>query len=82
VGFRFATDKAPEDVRKWYRKQLSAWALYEEFGGWILYDGKPGAGMEELMSKNQVSVKQYTMMHDWFGTDESLSTELVIMIPV
>jgi hypothetical protein len=81
VGFRFATDKTPEDVRGWYRKQLSAWSLYEEFGGWILYGGKPEVGMGELISKKQVSVKQNTMMHDWFGIDSALSTELVIMIP-
>jgi len=37
--------------------------------------------MGELMSKNQVSVKQNTMIHDWFGIDKVLSTELVIMIP-
>lgn len=81
TGFRFATDKSAEDVRSWYRKQLSAWSLYEEFGGWILYDGEPGLGMGTLMSKNQVLIKQNTMLHDWFGVDKALSTELVIMIP-
>lgn len=30
AGFRFATDKSPEDVRAWYRKLLSAWPLYED----------------------------------------------------
>lgn len=37
--------------------------------------------MGELISKNQISVKQNTMMHDWFGIDRALSTELVIIIP-
>jgi hypothetical protein len=41
VGFRFATRKSPEDVRTWYTEQLPAWSLYKEYGGWILYDGKP-----------------------------------------
>jgi hypothetical protein len=81
VGYRFASTKSQDDVRAWYKKQLSAWALYEEYGGWILYDGKPGAGMSELMSKNQVSVKENKMLHDWFGVDQALSTEIVIMIP-
>lgn len=81
VGFRFATDKSPDDVRAWYRTQLSAWPLYEEFGGWMLYDGEPGLGMGELMSQNQVSVKENKMLHDWFGVDKALSTEIVIMLP-
>jgi hypothetical protein len=82
VGFRFATNKSPDDVRTWYTVQLPAWSLYKEYGGWILYDGKSGLGMEEVMSKNQVSVQTNEQLHDWFGVDKAMSTEIVIMLPM
>ena len=82
VGFRFATRKSPEDVRSWYAEQLPAWSLYKEFGGWILYDGKLGLGMGELMSKNQVSAQTNEQLHEWFGVDKAMSTEIVIMLPM
>ena len=81
VGFRFATKESPEAVRGWYGEHMSKWSLYEEFGGWILYDGKPKLGLGSLMSKKQVSVKTNEMLHDWFGVDKALNTEIVIMIP-
>ena len=81
VGFRFATKKSPGDTRDWYREHLSKWSLYEEHGGWILYDGKPGLGLGALMSKKQVAVQTNKMLHDRFGADEAKTTEIVIMIP-
>jgi hypothetical protein len=36
VGFRFASSTPPEEVQKWYRQQLPKWALFNEYGGWIL----------------------------------------------
>ena len=82
VGFRFATNKSPDDVQSWYTEQLPAWSLYKEYGGWILYDGKPGLGMGELMSKNQVSVQTNEQLHEWFGVDKAMSTEIVIGFPM
>ena len=69
-------------MRSWYAEQLPAWSLYKEFGGWILYDGKLGLGMGELMSKNQVSAQTNEQLHEWFGVDKAMSTEIVIMLPM
>ena len=82
VGFRFATNKSPEDVRTWYTEQLPAWSVYQEYGGWILYDGKPGIDLGALMSKHQVSVQTNEQLHEWFGVDKAMSTEIVIMFPM
>ena len=82
VGFRFATNKSPDDVRTWYTEQLPAWSLYNEFGGWNLYDGKPGLSYGEVMSKHQVSVQTNEQLHEWFGVDKAMSTEIVIMFPM
>jgi hypothetical protein len=81
IGFRFATKKSPAEVRAWYKKQLSGWSLHDKFGGWVIYNGKPGVTMGELMSINHVSVKENKMLHEWFGVDPAMSTEIVIMIP-
>lgn len=82
VGFRFATSNSPEDVRAWYTKQLSAWSLYSEYGGWILYEGKPGLGLGNLIMKiKQVQVQNNSKMSEWFGIDREKSTEVVILIP-
>lgn len=82
VGFRFATSKSPEEVRAWYKKQLSVWELYSEYGGWILYEGKPGLGIGDLMMlKKQVQVQNNTKLHEWFGIDKNKSTEIVLLVP-
>ena len=81
VGFRFASSAAASVVQQWYRKQLSAWSLYNKFGGWVLYDGKAGLGMGAVMSARRVSVKMNTNLPGWFGLDRGLTTEIVIMIP-
>jgi hypothetical protein len=72
VGFRFATNKSPDDVRTWYTEQLPAWSLYKEYGGWFLYDGKPGLSYGETNEQ----------LHEWFGVDKAMSTEIVIMFPM
>ena len=82
VGYRFATKKSPDDVRTWYTAQLPTWSVYQEYGGWILYDGKPGIDLGTLMSKHQVSVQTNEQLHDWFGLDKAMSTEIVIMFPM
>jgi hypothetical protein len=38
--------------------------------------------MGELMSKNQVSVQTNEQLHEWFGVDKAMSTEIVIMFPL
>jgi len=81
VEYRFGTTKTPEEVRAWYKNQLPTWSLYEEFGGWILYDGKPGVGMAGVMTSNQVSVQKNELLQEWFGVDKAMSTEIVVMIP-
>jgi hypothetical protein len=80
VGFRFASSTPPEEVQKWYRQQLPKWALLKEYGGWILYNGAPGVGMGEVMSKNQVSVKHNDNLPQWHSLDKKMTTEIVIMI--
>ena len=80
VGFRFASSSPPEEVQKWYRQQLPKWALFSEYGGWILYDGGPGMGMAEVMSENQVSVQRNDDLPQWHSLDKNMTTEIVIMI--
>lgn len=82
VGFRFATSQSEEEVRAWYQKQLPAWPLYSEYGGWILYEGKPGLGLGDLMMNvKQVQVQTNLNLSEWFGVDRKKSTEIVILIP-
>ncbi len=81
VGYRFATLKSPDEVRQWYRDKLPEWSLYEEFGGWILYLGKQGLGMGEIMSKPQIMIQANDKLPEWHSLDKDMTTELVIMIP-
>lgn len=80
VGFRFASNVPHEEIQKWYRQQLPKWALYNEYGGWILYDGTPGKGMAEVMSNNQVMIKLNDKLPEWHSLDNKMTTEIVIMI--
>lgn len=80
VGFRFASSIPPEEVQNWYRQQLPKWALYKEYGGWILYDGAPGKDMAGVMSENQVMVKRNDNLPEWHSLDKDMTTEIVIMI--
>lgn len=80
VGFRFATSDSPETVRQWYMEQLSGWTVFDQFGSWLIYNGKPGLGMGEVMSKDQVSVQVNDKLPEWHSLDKSMTTEIVIMI--
>jgi hypothetical protein len=80
IGFRFATSTPTADVRQWYREQLPDWSLYAEYGGWILYEGNPGLGMGEVMSKNQINVQHNDKLPEWHALDSKVTTEIVIMI--
>ena len=81
VGFRFATSVSADAVKRWYREQLPKWAVLEEYGGWIMYNGKPGASMGDVMSKHQVSVQKNDKLPEWHALDKGMTTEIVIMIP-
>ncbi|GMR01485.1 MAG: hypothetical protein BMS9Abin19_0875 [Gammaproteobacteria bacterium] len=80
TGFRFATSSPPEEVQEWYRKQLPKWALYNKYGGWILYDGALDKGMAEVMSINHISIQHNENLPQWFSLDKNMTTEIVIMI--
>ena len=80
AGFRFATSDPVDSVRAWYRNKLSSWSVFAEYGGWILYNGKPGLGMGEVMSKNQISVQANDRLPEWHALDKTMTTEIVIMV--
>ena len=80
VGFRFATGDAPDNVKEWYREQLANWSLFDNYGSWILYDGKPGAGMSDIMATNQVAVQKNENLPEWHSLPEDMTTEIVIMV--
>jgi hypothetical protein len=80
VGFRFATADAPDKVKQWYREQLANWSFFDSYGAWILYDGKPGAGMSDIMATNQVAVQRNDNLPEWHSLPEDMTTEIVIMI--
>jgi hypothetical protein len=81
VGYRFATSKSPEEIRKWYRDKLSEWSLYDQYGGWILYKGEKGLGLGDVMSKLQVMIQKNDKLPEWHSLDKNMTTEVVIMIP-
>lgn len=80
VGFRFASGDAPDKVKQWYREQLANWSLFDSYGAWILYDGKPGAGMSDIMETNQVAVQQNENLPEWHSLPKDMTTEIVIMV--
>lgn len=45
VDYRFASKEVPGNVQQWHREQLPQWSLFNQYGSWILYDGKPDSGM-------------------------------------
>jgi len=81
VGFRFASAEPPETVRQWYRDKLSSWAVFDQYGSWILYNGKPGIGMGELMGMNQVLIQANENLPAWHSLDKNMTTEILIMVP-
>jgi hypothetical protein len=82
AGYRFASREPVEKVRTWYRKKLSSWPVYEDrFGSWIIYKGKPGATMSQLvMQKTQVSIQKNEKLPEWHSLDKEMTTEIVIFI--
>ncbi len=81
IGYRFASSKSPEEVRQWYQDKLPEWSLYEEYGGWILYQGEKGLGMSEVIAKPQIMIKANDELPEWHSLDKSMTTEMVIMLP-
>ena len=80
VGFRFATSISPDEARQWYREKLTEWSVLDQYGSWIMYDGKPGAGIGEVMSKNQILIKKNENLPGWYSLDKNMTTEISIMI--
>ena len=80
VGFRFATSVSPEEARQWYHEKLPKWSVLDEYGSWIMYDGKPGAGLGEVMSKNQILIKKNENLPGWYSLEKNMTTEITIMI--
>ncbi len=80
TGYRFATSVPPEEARAWYRKQLPKWALYNENGGWELYDGAPAIGFAQVLSGTYVLVQKNEFLPQWFSLEKNMTTEIVIRI--
>jgi len=80
LGFRFATSVSPDEVRQWYREKLAKWSVLDEYGSWIMYDGKPGAGLGEVMSKSQLLIKKNENLPEWHSLEKNMTTEITIMI--
>ena len=81
LGVRFACSDDVEKVREYYRSKLPGWALNDQYGSWILYNGKPGDGPGDYMAKNQVMVSKNENLQSWFGTPADMTTEVVIALP-
>lgn len=81
AGYRFATSKPLAEVRQWYREKLSDWALYEQYGGWILYKGEKDLGMAAVMSKLHVMIQENENLPEWFSLNKNMTREIVIMVP-
>jgi len=81
MGVRFATSDPVEKVRAFYRQRLSSWALDDQYGSWILYDGKPGGGPAEYMDKKQVMVTKNGNLPGWFGLAGEMTTEILVVVP-
>ncbi len=81
MGVRFASSAPVEDVRKFYREKFPGWALNDQYGSWILYNGEPGGGPAGYMGKQQVMVVNNKNLPSWFGVDKSKTTEIIIVVP-
>jgi len=81
IGARFATSAPVEDVRAFYKSKFPSWALNDEYGSWILYNGEAGGGPGAYMDKQQVSVVKNDNLPGWFGLDKSMTTEIMIVVP-
>ena len=80
TGYRYATSDSPEAVRQWYRKQLPSWSIFDQFGSWLLYKGKPGLDMGEVMSNDQVMIQKNDNLPGWHNLKKSMTTEIVIKL--
>lgn len=81
VGVRFASSDDVEEVRKWYNDRFPDWAVSDQYGSWVLYNGKPGAGLGEYMMKNQVMIVTNQNLKEWFNLPADMTTEIVIALP-
>ena len=81
ISMRFATSDNVKTLREWYRKKLPKWALYDEYGIWILYDGKPGGGPANYMTKTNISIAENTNIPQWFSMPANMTTEVTITLP-
>lgn len=82
TSFRFASSDEVKKVREWYREKFPEWALNNEYGSWILYNGKPGGGPAEYMSKHQILIMENKNLQQWFGLPASMTTEIIISLPM
>lgn len=80
IGFRFATNASPDTVRQWYREKLPSWSVSDRYGSWILYNGKPGLGMGEIMARDQVSIQTNDNLPTWHSLAADMTTEIVLMV--
>lgn len=81
ISMRFATSDNVKILREWYRKKLPKWAVYDEYGIWILYDGKPGGGPANYMTKKNISIMENTNIPQWFSMPANMTTEVTITLP-
>jgi hypothetical protein len=81
ISMRFATSDNVKALREWYRKELPKWAIYDEYGIWILYDGKPGGGPANYMTKKNISISENTNIPQWFSMPANMTTEVTITLP-
>lgn len=82
TSFRFASSDDVKKVRGWYRNKFSEWALSDEYGSWILYNGKSGGGPAEYMYKHQILIAENKNLQQWFGLPASMTTEIIISLPM
>ena len=81
VGIRLATSDSEDKVRAWYVEHLSGWALFEDFGSWMLADSPASASMSERMESNVVVVDTNAQLPEWHGLDADMTTQIVISLP-
>ncbi len=81
VGVRFASHDPVGKVRKFYQDTFPNWALNNDYGSWILYDGKPGGGPASYVGVKQVMIQTNRKLPGWFGLPRDMTTEIVIVVP-
>lgn len=81
MGVRFASADPTQKIRAWYREKFPQWALNDQYGSWILYDGKPGGGPMAYMNEKQVMIVENKELPQWFNLPPSMTTEVVIVVP-